>query len=647
MTETRDAARTQEVRFRTIFEQAPVSTQVFSTDGRTVAVNAAWEKLWGVTLAQLGEYNILDDQQLVEKGIMPFIRRGFAGEATAIPAIKYEPDKTIAIPGAVPYRWVRAWIYPVRDEHGEISEVVLTHEDITEQRHAEEALRESEERFRTMFYSAPVGISLIDPDGRYVAVNPARQRMLGFSEEELIGKHYLDLTYAPDVEYDVQINQEARQLGKDLFQLEKRFVRKDGSVEWARITAAVVRGADSAVRYSISLAEDITVQKRAEEERTRLLDLERKARAAADRLLAERTAILGQITDGIIITDPQGTITFANQAALDIHRVARLEPPGEGPSPYQLLTLDGRDHPADDLPLARAVYHGETVINAEWIIRRADGSEVVAQGSATPVVAEDGARPGAVLIVRDITAQRLLEQQKDDFLSALAHDLRTPLTTIKGRAQILRRRIDRGEMDAASFCDGLDRVEAGASRMIALINELLEVANIQLGRPLDLRRQPTDLVAIAHMAIREQQHATERHTLLVCTALAELIGDWDGTRLERMLANLLSNAVKYSPDGGEIVVEVDRGVSEPPSAILRIRDQGVGIPSGDLPHIFERFRRGANVSGKMPGTGIGLAAVRDIVNQHGGTIAVESEEGAGTTFTVTLPLGEPDVSSPG
>jgi len=133
------AARASESRFRTLVEQSPVSTQIFAPDGRTLRVNRAWEELWGVTLEGLGGYNILEDPQLEEKGIAPYIRRGFAGEAVRIPAILYDPEATV--PGKTrhrdPRRWVSAVIYPVKDEGGRVREVVLMHEDITERRRAE------------------------------------------------------------------------------------------------------------------------------------------------------------------------------------------------------------------------------------------------------------------------------------------------------------------------------------------------------------------------------------------------------------------------------------------------------------------------------------------------------------------------------
>jgi signal transduction histidine kinase len=186
------------------------------------------------------------------------------------------------------------------------------------------------------------------------------------------------------------------------------------------------------------------------------------------------------------------------------------------------------------------------------------------------------------------------------------------------------------------------------------LDELLDAARLEAGQPLELRRAPTDAVALARRVAAEQQATTERHRVRVETALSELTGAWDAVRLGRVLDNLLANAIKYSPAGGEVVVTVAR--EDDPAgedgavgawAVLAVTDLGLGIPAADLPRIFERFRRAGNVAGRIGGTGIGLASARQLVEQHGGALTAESVEGAGSTFTVRLPLAGPGARAPG
>jgi signal transduction histidine kinase len=178
-----------------------------------------------------------------------------------------------------------------------------------------------------------------------------------------------------------------------------------------------------------------------------------------------------------------------------------------------------------------------------------------------------------------------------------------------------------------------------------LIDTLLDVTRVQMGRPLPLDRRTTDLVAVARQVVEDAQRQTSRrHALRLDAAVPAFVGCWDPGRLERMLGNLVNNAVKYSPEGGEVTVGVAAEPSESPAwAVLTVRDRGVGIPGADLPRVFERFYRASNVATEISGTGIGLTTVRQIVEQHGGRIGVESEEGRGTTWTVRLPL-QPDAT---
>jgi signal transduction histidine kinase len=236
-----------------------------------------------------------------------------------------------------------------------------------------------------------------------------------------------------------------------------------------------------------------------------------------------------------------------------------------------------------------------------------------------------------------------LARAKEEFLSDVAHDLQNPLTSIKGFAQILLRQATRGSLDEERVVKSATQIESTAVRMEELIQELLDVAAIERGNPVMLRLQPVDLVAVARRVAALQVGRRTHHAINVVAESPEVIGQWDERRIERVVANLLSNAIKYSPSRTPIDIRVGRKPHEE-VAILEVQDSGIGIPESDLPHIFDRFHRGSNVEGMTSGTGLGLAGVKQLVEQHGGTISIESTVGVGTTVTVLLPCE--DLSDP-
>ncbi|HEX8597218.1 MAG TPA: ATP-binding protein [Chloroflexia bacterium] len=264
------------------------------------------------------------------------------------------------------------------------------------------------------------------------------------------------------------------------------------------------------------------------------------------------------------------------------------------------------------------------------------------------------------LLDREQAARAAAEQavrSREVMLSIVSHDLRNPLTAVKASVGMLRQAIKQVVAGAASTDRmevGLARIDTAANKMNMLINELLDFAQLQVGKPLELYRRRFDLVKMCDRLVAEYQQSTKRHQILFETGLAELICLWDPLRIERVLDNLVSNAIKYSPEGGPITLEVrresSRGEAEGPGAnwaTLVVKDQGVGIPEADLPYIFDWFRRAGNVAGRIRGTGIGLAVVRQVVEQHGGTIDAESKEGEGSTFTIKLPLYAPEATPEG
>ena len=256
---------------------------------------------------------------------------------------------------------------------------------------------------------------------------------------------------------------------------------------------------------------------------------------------------------------------------------------------------------------------------------------------------------------RDVTERKRLESQRvqlaarehaavlaktDGFLISVSHDLQQPLTVIKGQAQVMQRRLARGEsVDSARLEQCLAYINAAVIRMHAMIQELLDAALEESGRPLALMLNSTDLVALVRQAVSEHQLAFDLHRFELVTEGPSVVALFDAARMQRVLGNLLSNAIKYSPDGGPIRVRVSE-VQSPAGAFAQVvvEDEGIGIPPDDLPRIFDRFHRGSNVVRRIAGTGLGLAGARQLVELHGGSIAVESEVGTGSRFTLRLPL---------
>ncbi|HEY1297061.1 MAG TPA: PAS domain S-box protein [Chloroflexota bacterium] len=230
-------------------------------------------------------------------------------------------------------------------------------------------------------------------------------------------------------------------------------------------------------------------------------------------------------------------------------------------------------------------------------------------------------------------------QTRDEFLAAAAHDLKTPLASTKGTAQLLRKRIEGMQVpESERITSGLRRIDQSVDRMTDLIDELLDLGRLQLGQPLDLDRAPVDLAHLLQQVVADQQPNAPRHTFRVTSDAEPIVGTWDVVRLRRVFDNLVSNAVKYSPDGGEVLVHAESALRpDGRGAVIQVTDHGVGIPAADQPFVFERFRRGRNVA-FAHGTGIGLAVSQSIVQLHGGSIHVDSVEGKGSTFTVRLPL---------
>ena len=313
--------------------------------------------------------------------------------------------------------------------------------------------------------------------------------------------------------------------------------------------------------------------------------------------------------------------------------------PDEIATTYDLLmSLMHEEDRERVVTMADAAFRAQALYGTEFRIIWPDGTVRWIAATGRGVYDDEGNAIRLAGVVIDVTDQRLAEDQQRFFVEAAAHDLKGPLTTIKGQSQLMRRRLQRHATDdIPNLTRGLDAIDGATDKASLLINELLDAAHLRAGRALDLDRRPVDLAGIARAVATDLARTTTNHAIHIEAGSDRLMILGDAIRIERVVGNLMTNAIKYSPAGGEILVTVARDDSDtPPWATLTVKDQGVGIPTGDLPHIFERFRRGSNV-GVIGGAGVGLAGVRQIIEQHDGTVAVESEEGQGSIFTIRVP----------
>ncbi len=220
---------------------------------------------------------------------------------------------------------------------------------------------------------------------------------------------------------------------------------------------------------------------------------------------------------------------------------------------------------------------------------------------------------------------------RDDFLSSAAHDLKTPLTSMLAQAQLLERKAQR-DPTAPADAPGLQRIVSETRRLSALVLELLDASRAEQGRLVGAREW-MDIALVLREAA--ERHSSDRHPCRLASD-GPVEGDFDRTRIEQLINNLIENAVKYSPDGGAVELRTWR---EGETAHVTVTDHGIGIPSQELPRVFDRFHRGQNVDDRQfAGMGLGLFICRAIVKEHGGRIEATSRQGEGTTIHAQLPI---------
>ncbi|MDQ0449687.1 PAS domain S-box-containing protein [Methylobacterium aerolatum] len=560
---------------------------------------------------------------------------------------------------------------------------VWSFSDVTVKRRAQGALRESERRYRLIAEHASDIIVFSDPDTTRRYVSPAVTPILGYDPEDLIGTKPIDFVH-PEDEPAFSRSLALLLAGEDRQPLPLRYRHRDGHWVWLELAFALARDPVTGEPDGfVSTLRDVSARVAAEEAARRgeaqswaeAQERLRQMQAQTDFDAAASAAILAQLDEGVIVTDATGRITLVNAAAAAIHGVSRLDvEPDDYSATYSLFTEDGQPYPPLDLPLSRAV-GGETLREVRWRIRRPDGAEVLAIGNAQPLRDADGLQIGAVLTVRDDTArdaaenalrtlnatlaQRVAERTgeaeaarelaeaasraKSEFLASMSHEIRTPLNGIIGYADLLL---------AESGIGGRlrqygTRIRSAGAALLTVVNDILDVSKIEAGQ-FEIACRPFSPASLIDNTLSIVRGLAEAKGLSLAVSLDPALPPWlagDEDRLRQVLLNLLNNAIKFTTTGGvDLSVAVERCEGEMVRLAFRVTDTGIGIPSDKQDRLFRRF---SQVDGSYrrahDGAGLGLSICKSLVELMGGTVSVESTEGAGSVFSffVALRLAAP------
>ena len=566
---------------------------------------------------------------------------------------------------------------PDEDLLGMVAAIGSAAGEYIDRRRAETALRESEARKGAILQSALDAIVTIDHEGRITEFNPAAEAIFGYREADVLGREMAKMIIPPAF-------RERHRQG-----LARYLTTGEGPIIGRRIELVALRADGSQFPLELTIARiptngpptftgflrDISERKRAEERQQFLTEASTLLAASLD--YATTLANLAHLTVpriadwcSINLLDADGTLARvaarhvdpAKEATLDElrkrHPPDRTRPvlaPDALPLDTAALVREVSDvhlrrfaQNEEQLQIYRAMGFRSAMLVPLGLAERRLGVIILATGEsgrrydADDLALAEALGQRAALAIENARLYQEAQtavQVRDAFLSIAAHELKTPITSILGYAQLLERR-------AAQSADARNRRAAEvlveqSERLTRLVGSLLEVSRIETGQ-FTLDRQELDLCALARRVADEFRLALPpggAHTISCSCPEEVVIVEGDGLRLEQVLHNLLQNAVKYSPEGGSIRVRVERQDGQ---ASIAIGDQGIGIPPEAQANLFQRFFRADNVRGRsMSGMGIGLYVVNEIVSRHGGTIAVESAEGKGSTFTIRLPLYEP------
>jgi PAS domain S-box-containing protein len=542
--------------------------------------------------------------------------------------------------------------------------------DISERRRATIALRASEQRYRELADAMPLIVWTARPNGDLDYFNQRWYGYTGLTLEQSFGWGWQSALHPDDLQNTIQRWNEAVSTGQP-YEIEYRWKRADGSYRWHLGRALAVRNSDTQIAYWVGTGTDIEEQKQAEDQQRLLAETSvllvsspeyEEMLAQLTRLMVPRLAdwcavhILEQHGDirrlAFMHTDPAKQALVNDRPerySLDpsarhivSHVLRSGEPEFYAEAPDSLLVEAARDQ--DHLQTLRAL--GFTSYMCLPMVARGH-----TLGTITLVTAESGRRYGQAELAfgEDIASRAAIAldnarlysdaqaaiRARDQFLSIASHELKTPLTSLLGYIDLMQRRAARSGDMSERDQRAMRVVGEQATRLNKLVGALLDLSRIETGQ-LSIERGLVDMNALVRRLVDEAQPTTDRHTISFSGDEEPIMLLGDELRLEQVVQNLIQNAIKYSPLGGPVTVLVER---QGDNACVQVSDQGIGIPAAAQSQLFRRFYRAPNADSEhISGMGIGLYVVKEIVELHGGTVEVASQESQGSTFTIYLPL---------
>jgi PAS domain S-box-containing protein len=504
-----------------------------------------------------------------------------------------------------------------------------------------------EDRFRAVAEASSDLLWITTPDGFMHEESPTWRAFTGQGTPDALGQAWLDAIHPDDREHLEETRIQTLATGW-VYEVECRIHRVDGVYRLVRVRGVPVRGTDGSIVEWIGIGTDLTEQKQVEQELVR-----------QEHIVQTQADLIALAHDAIIITDPDNHIVAWNHGAEALYGWSEQEAVGK-PIHLLLQTRFPVSLEAVDLALAQlGHWEGQLTHTCR------NGKHLIVH-SRQVLVRNEAAQPTAILeINRDITElKQLLHEQTeakvreltlqetarhmDAFLGIASHELKTPLTSIKGNIQLAKRQLTRLQQQEAATQEYvtstlttiqglLDRAERQMSVQNRLVNDLIDVSRIQTNQ-LNLQLAPCDLVRIVREVVEDQRILAPTRTIRWDTSVVEADVLADADRVEQVVNNYLSNALKYSEDDKPMEVRL---AQEEGMMRVSVRDAGPGLSSAHQQHIWDRFYRveGIDVkSGTGVGLGLGLYICRNLIERQGGQVGVESGLGQGSTFWFTLPL---------